>query len=246
MQALGIDIGGSGIKGAIVDTATGDFVSERLRIPTPQPAKPKPVARVVAEIAARLDWSGGIGCAFPAVVQHGVTRTAANVDDEWINADARALFAEATGSPVIVLNDADAAGIAELRLGAGRGQRGLVIMLTLGTGVGSALFIDGRLVPNTEFGHLVIRGKDAEWRTSDRARKTKGYSWEKWGKLLTEHLGYLEALLLPDLFIVGGGVSKKHDKFFRHIQCRAPVVPAKMRNRAGIVGAAMASLDIDS
>lgn len=245
MKILGIDIGGSGIKGAIVDIERGEFASERLRIETPQPAVPPTVAQVVAEIVEHFDQPGAIGCTFPAVVQHGVTLTAANVDKQWIGADAKALFEERTGRPVIVLNDADAAGIAEMQFGAGRGKRGLVIILTLGTGVGSSVFIDGRLVPNTEFGHLSIRGKDAEWRTSERARQTKGYSWKAWGKRLSEHLQYMEALMSPDLFIIGGGISKKYRKFFPHIRCAAEIVPAQLRNRAGIVGAAIAASELE-
>ena len=244
MDMLGIDIGGSGIKGAIVDTVAGEFVSERLRIDTPQPAKPASVAQVVAEIAGRFTWRGAIGCTFPAIVQHGVTMTAANVDDEWIGTDARQLFESQTGQPVIVLNDADAAGIAEMRFGAGRGRAGLVVILTLGTGVGSSLFMDGRLVPNTEFGHLVIRGKAAELRTSDRARETRGYSWKRWAKRLSEHLQYLEFLISPDLFVIGGGVSKKSEKFLPLLECKTPVVPAQLRNRAGIVGAALAAAEL--
>lgn len=244
MNMLGIDIGGSGIKGAIVDTETGEFASERLRIDTPQPARPAAVAEVVAEIAAQFDWRAAIGCTFPAVVQHGVTMTAANVDQSWIGTDARQLFESQTGQSVVVLNDADAAGIAEMRFGAGRGQAGLVVILTLGTGVGSSLFMDGHLAPNTEFGHLVIRGKAAELRTSDRARQTKGYSWKRWARALSEHLQYLEFLISPDLFIIGGGVSKKSEKFLPLIDCKAKIVPAQLRNRAGIVGAALAAMDL--
>ena len=244
MEILGIDIGGSGIKGAIVDTERGEFASDRLRIETPQPAKPPAVADVVARIVSHFDWQAAIGCTFPAVVQHGVTLTAANVDDEWIGADAKTLMEQKTGNPVIVLNDADAAGIAEMKFGAGRERRGLVVILTLGTGVGSSLFINGHLVPNTEFGHLIIRGKDAEWRTSDRARQEKDYSWKAWGKRLSEHLQYMETLITPDLFIIGGGVSKKYEKFFPHIRCDTQIVPAQLRNRAGIVGAAIAAADL--
>ena len=241
MTMLGIDIGGSGIKGAIVDIEKGEFASERLRIDTPQPAKPAPVAEVVAEIAAHFKWRAAIGCTFPAIVQHGVTMTAANVDDVWIGTDAKQLFESRTGNQVVVLNDADAAGIAEMEFGAGHGQAGLVVILTLGTGVGSSLFMDGRLVPNTEFGHLVIRGKAAELRTSDRARQAKGYSWKRWARFLSEHLQYLEFLISPDLFIIGGGVSKKSEKFLPLIDCKTNVVPAQLRNRAGIVGAALAA-----
>ncbi len=241
MEVLGIDIGGSGIKGAIVDTSKGAFVGERLRIATPQPAKPEPVAAVVAELVRHFAWKGPMGCTFPAVVQHGITRTAANVDKSWIGCDAQALFRAATGNSTLVLNDADAAGIAEVEFGAGTDQGGLVVILTLGTGVGSAFFIDGVLIPNTEFGHLRIRGKSAEDRSSDRGRQERGYTWRKWGKRIAEHLLYIETLFTPDLFIIGGGVSKKYDKFFPHITCATPIVPAQLRNRAGIIGAAIAA-----
>lgn len=244
MEILGIDIGGSGIKGTIVNTNLGEFCTDRLRIETPQPAKPLAVAEVVARISAHFDWQAPIGCAFPAVVRHGVALTAANVDDEWIGANAQSLLEEHTGNPVIVLNDADAAGLAEMKFGAGRERQGLVVILTLGTGVGSSLFIDGKLVPNTEFGHLIIRGKDAELRTSDRARQVMGYGWKAWGKRLSEHIQYMEALMTPDLFIIGGGVSKKFGKFFPHIKCDAEIVPARLRNRAGIVGAALAAAEL--
>ena len=244
MHALGVDIGGSGIKGAIVDTSKGEFVSERLRIATPQPAKPEPMAEVVGKIVKHFNWQGSIGCTFPAVVQHGVARTAANIDNDWIGTDAQALMEKHTGNQVLVLNDADAAGIAEMKFGAGKNNDGLVVILTLGTGVGSAIFVNGVLVPNTEFGHLAIRGKSAELRTSDRARQLKGYTWKKWGKRLSEHFQYIEFLITPDLFIIGGGVSKKFENFLPHINCETEIVPAQLRNRAGIVGAALAATEI--
>lgn len=244
MELLGIDIGGSGIKGAIVDLEKGEFTTDRLRIPTPQPAKPEAVGEVVGEISHHFEWNGPIGCTFPAVVKNGVTLSAANVDDEWIGANAKAIIEKHTGNPTIVLNDADAAGIAEMKFGAGRGRDGLVIILTLGTGIGSAFFMNGTLVPNTEFGHLKIRGKDAEDRASDRIRQEKNYSWKKWGKRLSEYFQYMEFLFTPNLFIVGGGVSKKYDKYFPHIQCNTEIVPAQLRNQAGIVGAAMAAKDL--
>ena len=244
MEVLGVDIGGSGIKGAIVDTASGEFVTERLRIETPQPSKPEALAAVVAEVSLHFNWTAAIGCTFPAVVKRGVTVTAANVDDAWIGTDAKRLLETETGCPVIVLNDADAAGIAEMKFGAGRNRDGLVAILTLGTGIGSSLFIDGRLVPNTELGHLIIRGKDAEERATDRARQLKGYSWKQWGKRVSEYLEYLESLITPDLFIIGGGVSKRYAKFFPYINCKTEIVPAQLRNRAGIVGAAVAAVDL--
>ena len=244
MEVLGVDIGGSGIKGAVVDTSSGEFASDRQRIETPQPSTPSAVAAVVAEIASHFNWSEAIGCTFPAVVKRGVTMTAANVDRAWIGTDAQNLLQDATGLPVIVLNDADAAGIAEMRFGAGSGRDGLVAILTLGTGIGSSLFIDGRLIPNTELGHLIIRGKDAEERATDRARQERGYSWKQWGKRVSEYLEYLESLITPDLFIIGGGVSKRYQKFFPYIHCKTEIVPAQLRNRAGIVGAAIAAKDL--
>lgn len=244
MEVLGVDIGGSGIKGAIVDTSAGEFVTERLRVETPQPAIPAAVATVVGDISAHFAWKSAIGCTVPAVVKRGVTMTAANVDRAWIGVDAKGLLEEATGNPVIALNDADAAGLAEMKFGAGRDRDGLVAILTLGTGIGSSLFIDGRLVPNTELGHLIIRGKDAEERATDRARQERGYSWKQWGKRVSEYLEYLEALITPDLFIIGGGVSKRYQKFFPYIKCQTEIVPAQLRNRAGIIGAAVAAADL--
>jgi polyphosphate glucokinase len=240
-QGLGIDIGGSGIKGAPVNLETGALAAERLRIPTPQPSLPDAVAEVAAEIVQRFGWKGSVGCAFPAVVKAGRTMTAANGDAAWIDCPAAELLAAELGRQVVLLNDADAAGLAEMRFGAGRGIDGLVIMLTLGTGIGSAIFMDGRLVPNTEFGHLEIRGKKAEHRASDRVRKEKKLDYEDWAARLQEYLRAMEDLFWPDLFILGGGVSKKHEKFFGFLDTRTPVVPAKLRNDAGIVGAACAA-----
>ncbi|MFI6516957.1 polyphosphate--glucose phosphotransferase [Spirillospora sp. NPDC050679] len=242
MNMLGIDIGGSGIKGAPVDLASGEFTADRLRVETPHPATPSAVAAVLTEITAHFGGDGPVGVTYPGVVIGGVTLSAANVDKSWIGTDAAALFAEATGRAVTVLNDADAAGIAEMRLGAGRGRKGTVVVLTLGTGIGSALFTDGVLVPNTEFGHLEIRGKDAEHRASAKVREDHDLSWDKWAERLSEYLVRLEALISPSLIIVGGGVSKKADRFLPLIEgVRAPIVPAALVNHAGIVGAAMAA-----
>lgn len=238
---LGIDIGGTGIKGAPVDTATGALVAPRYRIVTPQPATPAAVADVVAEVARNFEWTGAIGTTFPAVVKDGTIHTAANVDNSWIGTDAEKLFATATSSPVTVLNDADAAGVAEMELGAGRGRSGTVFTITLGTGIGSALFVDGALVPNTELGHLEVRGKDAEFRAADSAREREELSWKQWAKRLNEYFAVLEALFWPDLLIIGGGVSKKHEKFFPLLETRAELVPATLLNEAGIVGAAIAA-----
>jgi polyphosphate glucokinase len=235
---LGIDIGGTGIKGAPVDVETGRFTADRLRIPTPPGGSPADVARVVGQIVANFETNGPIGCTFPAVVHHGVALTAANVDPSWIGTDAEALFESVVNRPVTVVNDADAAGVAEIELGAGKGRMGTVMLITLGTGIGSALFVDGKLVPNTEFGHLDIRGKAAELRASEKVREERGLTWAKWAKRLNEVVAHLEALVCPDLFIIGGGVSKKTDKFLPFLDSRAEIVPAQMQNQAGIVGAA--------
>jgi polyphosphate glucokinase len=234
MDVLGIDIGGSGIKGATVDTSTGELTQERLRIETPQPAKPEGVAEVVASIVKHFGWSGPVGITFPGVVVEGEVRTAANVHHSWIGVDAARLFGGAT-----VRNDADAAGLAEMTFGEGRDKKGTVIMLTLGTGIGSAVFVDGRLVPNTELGHLEIRGKEAEHRASDRVREEHGLDWEKWAGHLEEYLRHVEMLFSPSLLILGGGVSRKAAKFLPHIHLDTQVVPAALQNEAGIVGAAL-------
>jgi polyphosphate glucokinase len=244
MQILGVDIGGSGIKGAPVDITNGSMLAERHRIPTPQPAVPEDVADVVAEIVRHFSWAGPIGCTFPAIIKRGVAYSAANVDKSWIGTNGEELIHERTGLPVVLVNDADAAGIAEMEFGAGRGHSGEVIMLTLGTGIGSAIFVNGILVPNTELGHLEIRGKDAEERASDRIREEKDLSWEKWAERLQEVFDRIEFLFSPDLFIVGGGVSKKHDKFLPLLHTQAPIVPAELLNDAGIVGAALAAQSV--
>ena len=247
MQALGIDIGGSGIKGAPVDLDTGEFVTERNKIATPQPATPDAVTEVVRELTASFGWKGVIGATFPGVVMSGTIRSAANVDKAWIGTNAAALFSEATGTNVGVLNDADAAGIAEMTFGAGAGEKGTVLMLTFGTGVGSALFRGGLLVPNTEFGHIVIRGKDAEERASERAKVLHEWGWKDWTQRVSEYLVHMEALLSPDLIIVGGGISKEADKWIPMLTgVRAKIVAAALHNDAGIVGAAMAAAGLAS
>ena len=243
--AVGVDIGGSGIKGAPVDLALGQFAAERLREPTPQPSTPDAVAEVVRALTATIlgGLPGGstdlpLGVTFPAVIQHGVARTAANVDDAWIGTDVAALLAAATGHQVHVVNDADAAGVAEARYGAARDVRGVVLVATLGTGIGTALLVDGVLVPNTELGHLELDGHDAETRASDAARERDDLSFKDWAKRLQRYFGALEDLFWPDLVVIGGGVSKKHDKFLPLLDLRTPVVPAQLLNSAGIVGAA--------
>jgi polyphosphate glucokinase len=243
MHALGIDIGGSGIKAAPVDVATGKLLAYRQKIFTPRPALPGPVAEVVKQLTVSFDWSGPVGITFPGVVIDGVTRTAANLDPAWIGLDAASLFAKAVGNPVRLLNDADAAGVAEMTFGAGVGELGTVLMLTFGTGIGSALFTQGVLVPNTEFGHIEIRGEEAEKRASERAKELHDLSWGKWAGRVDEYLHQMEALLSPRLIIVGGGVSKQADKWLPRLTgIRARIVPAVMLNDAGIVGAAMAGV----
>jgi polyphosphate glucokinase len=242
MEILGVDIGGTGIKGAPVDAQRGTLTADRFRLLTPHPATPDAVAGVLAEVVGHFGAvEGRVGATFPAVIQHGVARTAANVDKSWIDTDVRATFERATSRPFTVVNDADAAGVAEMDFGAGKGRPGVVVMVTLGTGIGTAVFVDGELVPNTELGHIEVDGHDAETRASDRARDVGGLSWKKWGKRLNTYFQKLEALLNPELFIVGGGVSKKPEKFFDYIDVRAELVPAELRNEAGIVGAAAAA-----
>jgi len=241
MQALGIDIGGSGIKAAPVNLATGALVRDRYRIPTPQPSTPRAVVEVVKKLTTHFQWSGRVGITFPGVVRHGVLLSAANMHKGWIGVDAPKAFRRATKGSVTVLNDADAAGLAEMTLGAGKRARGVVLVLTFGTGIGSALFVDGRLVPNTELGHVELRGRDAELRASERAREDGNLSWVRWAQRVDEFLHHLEMLFSPDLFIIGGGASKKADKFLPLLTVNAKVVPARLRNEAGIVGAALAT-----
>lgn len=242
-QGLGVDVGGSGIKGALVNLDTGILVGRRRRFATPVPATPPAVARAVARLTRLFEWEAPLGCTIPSVVHDGVVGTAANIDDSWIGADGAALLREACGLPVLLLNDADAAGLAEMRLGAGRGRRGVVLMLTFGTGIGSALFVHGRLVPNTELGHLVMWGGSAERRAAARAKTEEGLDWAQWAKRVDRYLAYVESLFWPDLLIAGGGVSRDHSKWLPLLHTRAPIVPARFRNNAGIVGAALAAVE---
>jgi polyphosphate glucokinase len=237
---FGIDFGGSGIKGAPVDLEAGEFIGDRVRIETPQPSTPEAVAGVFAELLGRFpDSNGSVGVTVPAVVRNGVASSAANIDRAWIGTDADALFTEATGRDVHVVNDADAAGLAEVRYGAARGRRGLVIVTTLGTGIGSAIVYDGVLVPNSELGHLEIDGQDAEKAAANSVREKQDLSWSKWAKRLTTYYRTLEKLFSPDLFVLGGGVSKHADQFVPLIDVETEIVPAQLKNRAGIVGAAL-------
>jgi len=239
-EVLGIDVGGTGIKGAPVSLRTGKLLRERFRLETPQPATPDEVARTIAGVAEHFEWTGPIGIGFPAAIQHGVVRTASNIDPSWIGVDAAALIAAATGAPkVAIANDADVAGLAEIRFGAGKGVQGSVLMITIGTGIGTALFVDGKLVPNMEMGHIEVNGKDGEAWASDAAREREDLKWDKWAGRIDKYLHKIEYLLWPDLIIVGGGVSRKAEKFFPRLTVRTPIVPATMLNEAGIVGAAL-------
>jgi polyphosphate glucokinase len=245
VQGFGVDIGGSGIKGCLVDLDKGELVGERVRIETPQPSHPDAVYAVVADIVNRFGWTERVGVTFPGVMKDGVAYTAANVDKSWIGHDVDAGLSALIPGTVETLNDADAAGIAEMRYGAGRGQQGVVLMLTFGTGIGSALFVDGHLVPNTEFGHIQVDGEDGERRASAAAREREDLSYPEWAKRVDRYLEVLEGGLWVDLIIVGGGVSKKADKWVPLLSTRTAVVPAQLQNDAGIVGAALAAHERD-
>ena len=241
MDVLGIDIGGSAIKAAVVNTATGELRGARMRVETPAGALPEDVAALLQQLVRNLSWRELIGCTFPGIVRGGVIASAANMNAAWVGVDAAELFSRATACSTFLLNDADAAGLAEVEFGAGRGQCGVTLLLTLGTGIGSALFLDGRLVPNSELGHIEIRGKAGEQRAAARVRSEKDLSWKAWAKRVDEYLQKIEFLLSPDLIIIGGGVSRSHEKFFRYLKTRARLVPAQHYNDAGIIGAACAA-----
>lgn len=240
---FGVDIGGSGIKGCTVDLRSGSLADERVRVPTPAPATPTAVAELVAAITGEFGWHGPMGVTLPSVLKRGIALTAAHLDPAWKGLAADELFSEYCRVPVVVLNDADAAGLAEMRFGAGRDQDGVVVLLTFGTGIGSALFVDGELVPNTELGHLQVDGLDAEIRAAAAARDDEALSWADWAIRVSRYLQVLEDLMWPDLIIAGGGVSKKADKWLSLLECRTPVVAAALRNDAGIVGAAAAAAE---
>lgn len=244
MLVLGIDVGGSGVKGAPVDTDTGQLMAPRRRVATPRPATPDAVVESVRQLTEHFSWEGPIGCAVPSPVRDGLALGAANVDRSFIGANVRALLEEATGGPAAVLNDADAAGVAEMAFGAGRGEDGVVLVFTFGTGIGSALFVGGRLVPNTELGHLELNGQDAERRAAERARVRHGLTWAEWSARVNSYLEAVETILYPDLMVIGGGASNKADKFIGRLRTRARLVPAMLRNQAGIVGAALAGSQV--
>lgn len=242
-RGFGIDVGGSGVKGGIVDLDTGALIGDRFKLLTPQPATPEAVATTITEVAAHFDWAGPLGVTYPGVVADGIVRTAANVDKGWIGLDAQEIIGTALGGrPVTVLNDADAAGLAEEKFGAGRDNTGVIVLLTFGTGIGSAVIHNGVLLPNTEFGHLEVGGKEAEERAASSVKEKNGWTYEKWTKQVTKVLVAIENAIWPDLFIAGGGISRKADKWVHLLENRTPVVPATLQNAAGIVGAAMASV----
>jgi polyphosphate glucokinase len=243
-DVLGIDIGGTGIKAAPVDVTAGKLTAERIKLPTPHPPTPDAVAEVIATLVGKFHRTGSVGITFPGVVARGVIRTAHNLDPAWVGVNATEFLVKAAGQHVSVVNDADAAGIAEMRFGVGHGHDGTVLLLTFGTGIGSALFYNGVLIPNTEFGHIELHGEDAEKRASEHAREVGDLSWGKWAGRVDAYLDKMEALLSPDLIIIGGGISKKSDKFLPRLSLQAPIVPAALLNDAGIVGAAMTAAEL--
>lgn len=238
-HVLGFDIGGTGMKAAIIDVEKGELVNERLKKDTPQPSTPESVRDVFVEMVKELDWKGPIGCGFPAIVKNGTAHSAANVDDGWIGTNIEELLGEATGLPVAALNDADAAGLAEIAFGAGKGFGGVVLLITIGSGLGSALFVDGKLVPNTELGHVQLNGMVAEHYAANSARKREDLSWKEWGKRLDEYLLHMERIMVPDLILLGGGVSKRFTEYAPFLSTETTVIPAAFRNNAGVLGAAM-------
>ena len=241
-EGFGIDVGGSGVKGGIVDLDTGQLIGERFKLPTPQPATPGAVAKTIAAVVREFGWTGGLGVTYPGVVTEGIVRTAANVDKTWIGTNAQdVISAELGGQSVTVLNDADAAGLAEEKFGAGRDNSGVIVLLTFGTGIGSAVIYNGVLLPNTEFGHLQVDGKEAEHRAASSIKERKDWSYERWTEEVTKVLVVVENAIWPDLFIAGGGISRKADKWIPMLKNRTPVVAATLLNTAGIVGAAMAA-----
>ncbi len=242
---LGVDVGGSGIKGAIINLETGELQSERLRLETPKPSKPEAVAKVFSQLVKKLDWKGPIGVGFPSVIKDGVTYTAANIHKDWVGTNAVKLLSDASGSKVVIANDADLAGIAEMKFGNGKGVDGTVMLITIGSGLGTALFYNGQLIPNTEFGHLYLKGhkKIVEQYASDSVRKSEELSWKNWAERFSEYLKLIDRLFFPDLILLGGGASKKFDQYKNYLNSKMTVVPAQLRNNAGIIGAALLAQD---
>lgn len=244
MEILGIDVGGSGIKGALVNIETGELTTERFRLPTPQPSKPQKVADTIQKVIDHFDYKGPVGCGFPTLVHHGKARLHSNLDPAWTGIQIDELFQKKTGLPFVIINDADAAGIAEMSFGAGKGQKGVVIMITVGTGLGSGFFVDGKLIPNFELGRLIYKDDLFEKYAADSVREAKELTWKKWGKRFNKYLNHIDMLFSPDLIIIGGGASKKLDRFEDQITIETPFVAAETMNEAGIIGAAMAAKDL--
>ncbi len=240
-KILGIDIGGSGIKGAPVNTKNGKLLEKRFRIPTPQPPSPDAVADVIKQIVDHFKWEGPVGCGFPGIIQNGVVKTAVNLEDSWNDLDVRKFLSKYTGLPVNIVNDADAAGMAEMKFGAGKHRKGALILITVGTGIGTVIFTKGKLLPNTELGHLIFKGMDAETYISDATRKNENLTWEEWAGRFNEYLNELNRLFSPDMIVIGGGASKRKKKFLEYITVDTRVVAAKLKNEAGIIGAALAA-----
>ena len=245
-KVLGIDVGASGIKGAIVDIKSGEMLTERLRLDTPQPANPENMATTFRTLVRMHNWSGTIGCGFPAIVKKGVAHSAANIDDSWVGTSVEGIFSEASGCPVHVLNDADAAGLAEMQFGLGKGKDGTVLLITIGSGLGTALFSEGVLIPNTEFGHIRMHGQIAERYAANSIRKELGLSWEDWGYRFNEYLHYIERLLSPDFIILGGGISKRFEEYSGFLDVETAVSPALLYNNAGTIGAAYYAYSLES
>jgi polyphosphate glucokinase len=245
MKILGIDVGGSGIKGAIVNTKKGDLITERYRIPTPQPATPNAVINTITKIIKHFDWHGPVGVGFPAAVVDEVVRTASNIDEAWIGINAANKIEKVTGCPTHLVNDVDAAGFAEMKFGAGKKEKGIVLIAAFGTGIGTAIFNKKKLLPNTELGHILLNGMVAEHYAANSIREKEELSFEEWGKRVNEYLSHMEKLFYPNLIIIGGGVSKKFDQFVNYLDLETPVVPAKNRNHAGIIGAALAAKSLN-
>jgi polyphosphate glucokinase len=241
MQVLGIDVGGSGIKGAPIDLKSGELLKKRFRLPTPNPAKPKTVTQTIKKIIDHFNWHSAVGIGFPAAIKQGIVSTAANIDNSWIGVNIAKLIHKETGCKTYVINDADAAGLAEMEYGGGKNHQEFVIVITVGTGLGTALFNKRVLLPNTELGHITMYNKDAELYASDAVRKKEDLSWKKWAKRFNEYLAELEKLLWPDLLIIGGGASKKEEKFFPYLSTKAKIIPAQLLNDAGIIGAAFST-----
>ena len=239
MEILGIDIGGTGIKGAIVNTQKGTLITERYRVLTPNPATPEAVSKIIYNFTKHFQWNGPIGCGFPSVVQKDIVKTASNIDKSWVNINLAELISRVTSCKTKVINDADAAGIAEMKFGSGKGNKDVVIMITVGTGIGSAIFTNGKLFPNTEFGQIIFRGDIAEKYISGKIKKDQNLSWKKWSFRFNEYIEYIEKLIYPDMIIIGGGLCKKSEKFIEYISANSKIEIAQLRNNAGIIGAAM-------